>query len=398
MNNIPNNKIQRIFGRHVIPCAMFTKLDRDKKIDVYLALNHSECEVYDRDWKKCYHSFKVSDGRVEIDTDGNIKFTYAKVSADKTQKIEFLVQYDRPDLILNIFGNGSDSKKQTDNKAVTIIDLPEVLSFCCGLPKNIAIERFKPLLESQARKRVMFLTSSSEISDAVISAIAIEFRMRFPQIEPEKFAEAFDVLWFEFVAFIVSLYTQCLNISIEPHTGPNSFEYFRRLTASISAIIAKGADVFKVDRREFLISIRKFLDTNEITDIPVCARNILNNVELALGNVRKRWILQLTDLFEFTQLFSVSIAISQSIVGEIIKESKENKEYKETTMLSSMLASWTFSIVDKLTHGPSMTDFQNSLEKVVISTVQMIDSQRYDSDFHCALALWKLSELVKASD
>ena len=67
-------------------------------------------------------------------------------------------------------------------------------------------------------------------------------------------------------------------------------------------------------------------------------------------------------------------------------------------MLSSMLASWTFSIVDKLTHGPSMTDFQNSLEKVVISTVQMIDSQRYDSDFHCALALWKLSELVKASD
>lgn len=399
MSSAPKHKIRRIFGRQIVPCLLFTRVDMVNKVGVYIAFSHTECEIYDKDWSTCLHTFTLSNSNVKMEQDGCIRVNYTKVSHEKTHKKEFYIQYDRPDILINLFGSGSDARKQVDDEGMTVIDQPEVLSFCCGLSKNVAIEKFKPLVEAQARKRVMFLTSSSEICDSLILAIAIEFRMRFPQIEPEKWAEAFDVLWFEFIAFIVSLYTQCLNTSIEPHTGPNSFEYFRRLTASISAVIAKGADVFNVDRREFLISIRKFLDTNEITNIPANARDILSKVELALGNVRKRWILQLTDIFEFAQLLSATIALGQSLVGDITKGTKNKaRDNDEYTNLASMLTSWAVSLVDNITRGPSLSEFQASVEKVAIFTVKLIDAQRYSPDFHCALALWKLSELVKASN
>jgi hypothetical protein len=235
---------------------------------------------------------------------------------------------------------------------------------------------------------VLFLACSTDISHSLLSAIAVEFKMRFPQIEQENWTEAFEVLWFEFVGFAVSLWTQCLKSTIEPHTGPNSFEYFRRLTASIAGLIAKGADVFHVDRREFLIAVRKFLEQADPSDIPAASRAIVNNVELALGNVRKRWLLQLTDLFEFTQVFSAAIAIGQGIVHES----------KEVQVVSKMLSSWALSLVNNLIKGPRIVEFRGAVEKLAVAVLQATNGQRYSPEFHCTLALWKLSELVKASD
>jgi hypothetical protein len=305
--------------------------------------------------------------------------------------VEFYLKYERAELIVNAW-NVPTEKKATEpgpSASSTPVGWPEVLEFACGHGLGPQGQNpFKPYLEAQARKRVLFLACSTEISEALLSAIAIEFKMRFPQIEQDNWTEAFEVLWFEFVGFVVSLWTQCLKTAIEPHTGPNSFEYFRRLTASIAGLIAKGADVFQVDRRDFLIAVRKFLEQGDPSDIPGASRAIVNSVALALGNIRKRWLLQLTDLFEFTQLFTAAIAIGQGIV----------RDSKEVQSVSRMLSTWALSLVDNLVKAPRILEFRNGVEKLAVAVLQATDGQRYNPEFHCTLALWKLSELVKASD
>ena len=388
--NMTTTKPNRIFGRQVITASLAARKPGNKiqELPVKLTLGH-DCEVYSEDWSKCYHSFPVVDGKIEQEPDGLIHITYTRLSQGQPQTFEFLLRYDRFDLLNNIFNPGGEGgRKGGDGGTMTIVGFDDVLHFACETQTQQNIDKFKQYLESQAKKRVMFLASSMEISQPLLSAIAVEFRMRFPRIEQENWTEAFEVLWFEFVAFCVSLWTQCLKAAIEPHTGPNSFEYFRRLAASIAALIAKGADVFQVDRREFLIAVRKFLDTGDPSDIPPASRAIVADVELALGNVRKRWLLQLTDLFEFSQLFSASIAIGQAVA----------KETPELKALNDILSSWALSLVNNLTRGPKTADFRNGIEKLSVAVLKATDNQRYSPEFHCTLALWKLSELVKTTD
>ena len=306
-------KAYRIFGRNVYPCFITTDPSSKEEIPVNLVISHSECEVFNETWDKCFHAFFISDGMADIcQKKGNSELKYLKIvysynSNSPEQKRGFYILYDRPDLIVQAFA----SDKKSDD-TMSIISLQDIYSFACG--NNY--EQFKPFLETQARKRIMYLTSSNEVSDALLAAIAIEFRMRFPQIEIENWTEAFEVLWYEFVAFTVSLWTQILHLSIEPHTGPNTFEYFRRLTASIASLIAKGADVFQVDRKLFLLSVKKYLDTGDLSDMPTASRQIVSDIEMALGNIRKRWLLELNDLFEFTQLFSIAITIGQAVTPD----------------------------------------------------------------------------------
>ena len=193
----------RVFGRQVLFATMCIKgRTKSQEIPVFLTVGHGEFEVYSKNWETCYHSFLTSDGKVELEKGGLLRITYTRAK-EQQQMYEFTISFDRPDLIINVFSGNSEGKKPSSS--MSLIDLPEVVSFSCGLPRNVAIEKFKPLLEAQAQKRVRFLTSSSKISTALISSIAIEFRMRFPQIEPENWNEAFDILWFEFVAFVVGL-------------------------------------------------------------------------------------------------------------------------------------------------------------------------------------------------
>ena len=379
------NKIPRVFGRQIIESFIVVKKgNKVGEFPVNFTIGHGECEVYSQDWKKCYHSFTIIDGRAEMEGDNIIHFEYRR----QGQPVEFNLRYDRCDLILNSFIINQPERKVGEGSQMTPVSICEILSFGCNLPSTQAMSNFKPFLEAQARKRVLFLASSIEISDSLIVSLACEFRMRFPQIEPENWTEAFEVLWFEFVAFCVSLWTQCLKAAIEPHTGPNSFEYFRRLAASISALIAKGADVFQVDRRLFLLSVRKFLDTGDPGDIPAASRTLVSDVELALGNVRKRWLLSLTDMFEFTQLFSSAVAIASSV----------SNETKEIRSLASMLCSWSIGLVNNLTKGPRILDFRNGIEKMAVSVLKNNDTKRYSPEFHCILALWKLAELAKSTE
>lgn len=387
-----NSQIPRIFGRQILSVSLCIRKPNVKlqEIPVKLALSHTDCEVYADDWSKCFHSFPIAEGRVEQDGDGIIHFSYAHVVQGSVQNQEFLVKYDRFDVINNAF-NQYEGKKANESSStvVSVVPFNDVIQFSCEAQTQVNLDKFKQFVEAQARKRILFLSSSSDVSQPFFIAIAIEFRMRFPQIDQENWTEAFEVLWFEFVAFCVSLWSQCLKTAIEPHTGPNSFEYYRRLTASISTLIAKGADVFQVDRREFLNAVRKFLDTGDPSDIPSTSLAIVNDVELALGNVRKRWLLQLPNLFEFTQIFSASIAIAQSVLEEDIRELK---------VLSNMISSWALGIVNNITKAPRITDFKSALEKLSIAVLKATDTKRYDPEFHCTLALWKLSELVSNSD
>ena len=330
--------------------------------------------------------FLVNDGKIEQDPDNLIHITYTRNHQGQPANFDFLIKYDRFDILNNAFN--SPVRAQGEGGSMTVVSFNDAINFAC---EGQNIETFKKYLIQQAKKRVMFLASSdSELSQSLISSIAIEFRMRFPQIEQENWAEAFEVLWFEFVAFCVSLWTQCLNSAIEPHTGPNSFEYFRRLASSIAALIAKGADVFQVDRREFILSVRKHLNSGDPSEIPATSRSIVSSVGLALGNIRKRWILQLTDLFEFTQLFTASIAIAHSV-------SPQNTT-KEMSNLSGLLSSWAISLVNNEVKGPKISDFKNSIEKLAVALLKATDSDRYGQDFHCTLALWKLSELTRATE
>jgi len=378
-------KIPRVFGRQIIDAFLVVKKgNKTGEFPICCSLGHGECEIYSTDWKKCYHTFQIADGRAEMEGDNVIHFEYRR----QGQPAEFFMRYDRCDLILNAFAVNQPEKKVGEGNTMTPVSINEILSFGSSLPINLANAIFKPHLEAQARKRVMFLASSSEISDSIVLSIACEFRMRFPHIEPENWTEAFEVLWFEFVAFCVSLWTQCLKAAIEPHTGPNSFEYFRRLAASIASLIAKGADVFQVDRRMFLLAVRKFLDTGDPGEIPATSRALVADVELALGNARKRWLLPLTDLFEFTQLFSAAVAVAQAVSNEL----------KEVRALASMLCSWSISMVNNLIRGPRVLDFRNILEKLSVAVLKANDTKRYNPEFHCTLALWKLAELAKSTE
>ena len=378
-------KIQKVFGRQIIDCTLIIrKGHKVGEFGVNFAIGHGECEVYSNDWSKCYHSFPIADAKAELTEDNLVRIEYIRGG----QAFDFSIKYDRCDLILNSFSQGQQERTRTGENAMTSVPPRDVLSFGCNLPANVAEQTFRPHLEAQARKRLLFLASSVDINEPLLAAIAIEFRMRFPQIEPDNWTEAFEVLWFEFVAFCVSLWTQCLKSVIEPHTGPNSFEYFRRLAASISALIAKGADVFQVDRRQFMLAVRKFLDAGDPGDIPATSRALVADVELALGNVRKRWLLQLSDMFEFTQLFSVALAIASAVAPVT----------KELNSLANQLCSWAISLVNNLTRGPRIIDFRNSIEKLSVSVLRQCDTKRYSPEFHCTLALWKLAELAKSTD
>lgn len=387
---ITANKVPRVFGRQIVEATLVGKRHgantKQPELAVYFTMGHGECEIYSTDWKKCFHSFQIGDATAEMDGENVVHFSYTR----NNQPFECWMKYERCDLVLNAF-SGKEQRERgpaAEGGAMSQISFNEILTFAANMPVTQASAAFKPLVEAQARKRVLFLSSSTEISESLIQAIAIEFRIRFPQIEPENWTEAFEVLWFEFVAFCVSLWTQCLKAAIEPHTGPNSFEYFRRLAASIASLIAKGADIFLVDRREFLLAVRKFLDTGDPSDIPASSRKIVADVELALGNIRKRWLLQLSDLFEFTQLFSIAIAIAQSVTPE----------GAEIKRLTSLMCSWAISLVNNLTRGPRINDFRIAVENMAVYVLRATNEKRYSTEFHCTLALWKLSELVKASD
>jgi hypothetical protein len=375
-------RIPRIFGRQILDAHVVGK--RSGKVDeipVKVAMGYSDCEVYDMKWQKCFHAFAMADARAELGLEGLIRIFYTR----RNQTFEFVLRHEKVEMILNAF-NGQSCKRQTDAADhMTPVTFVDILSFACDINRT---EGFQPYLEAQARRRTLFLTSSAKISEATISAIAVEFKMRFPQIEPENWGEAFEVLWYEFVGFTVSLWSQCLKSAIEPHSGPNSGEYFRRLVARIAGIIGRGADVFQVDRCEFLLVVWRFLQNGDPSRIPAAARLIMNDVELKLGNIRKRWLLQLTDLFEFCQLFSAAITIGQAMEGE----------KQELADLSGMLCTWALSKANNHVKGPKFGDFRNALEKLAVAVLKATDSQRYGPDFHCTLALWKLSELVKASD
>ncbi|EAY10287.1 hypothetical protein TVAG_047090 [Trichomonas vaginalis G3] len=376
-------KIPKVFGRQILEGQLVIRRGhKQQEFAINFAVGHGEFEVYSQDWKKCYHSFQIADGRADMIEDNLLRIEYAV----KGQAFDFLIRFDRCDLILNAFSQAQPDRRGAGENQITNVPTKEIYAFGCNLPPATAESSFVPYLEAQARKRLLFLSSSVETNEPLLAAIACEFRMRFPQIEPDNWTEAFEVLWFEFVAFCVSLWTQCLKSVIEPHTGPNSFEYFRRLAASISALLAKGADVFNVDRRAFLIAVRKFLDEGDPGDIPATSKALVSDVELALGNVRKRWLLQLTDMFEFTQLFSVSVVIASAV----------SPLTKDICVLAGQLCSWSISMVNSLTRGPRIQDFRNGIEKLSVSVLRANDTKRYSPEFHCTLALWKLAELARA--
>ena len=378
-------KVQKVFGRQIFDCYLLVKKkQKTAEFRVNFAIGHGEGEVYSDNWAKCYHSFQLADAKAELTDDNVVHIDYVRGG----QAFDFLIKFDRCDLILNAFPTGPQERRGTGESTYTSVPPKDVLVFGCNLPSNLAEASFRPHLEAQARKRLLFLSSSVDLNEPLLAAIAVEFRMRFPQIEQDNWTEAFEVLWFEFVAFCVSLWTQCLKSVIEPHTGPNSFEYFRRLAANIAALIAKGADVFQVDRRQFMLAVRKFLDTGDPGDIPSTSRSLVADVELALGNVRKRWLLQLSDMFEFTQLFSVALAIASAV----------SPVTKEVNSLANQLCSWAISLVNNLIRGPRIQDFRNSIEKLSVSVLRQCDTKRYSPEFHCTLALWKLAELAKSTE
>ena len=383
-------KVQRVLGRLVFDGFLVTKgqhKNTEQRVNLIIGVVDAEkaCEVHSPDWQKCFYSFPIAEGRCDIDPDGLLHITFTRQGAGE----EFYVKCDKAEIVASAFAGPSDERKKAEGvDTVTVVPDANIMTFACGLPR--VTDCFRSLLETQAQKRVMFLANSSTVSPSLVDAIAIEFKMRFPKIEPENWSEAFEVLWFEFVGFCVSLWVQCLKNAIEPHTGPNSLNYFRRLAASISGLIAKGADVFQVDRRDLLTAVKKFITNGDPSDVPAASRQIVDDVELALGNVRKRWLLQLTDLFEFTQTFSVAIAIAQAVGTE--------KEPAELKKLSQGLVAWAVSLVNNLTRGPRIVDFKSYLEKVAVAVLRQNDLNRYAPEYHCVFALWKLSELAKATE
>lgn len=391
-NGPSNLKYTRIFGRQLFSTKLCLRAQPSKpaqQLPVTLSVGPRDFEIFSEDFEKCYHAFPIENGKAELDQDGLIHIMYTRAVQGQPQNFDFLMKFDRFDLINSLFKQ--TSKAPSENLQMTITPYKDILTLACDSKTAQDLDTFTAHLTAQARRRLIFLSSSkTPPTQNLLAALAIEFRLRFPQIEIENWTEAFEVLWFEFVAFCVSLWTECLKTVIEPHSGPNSEEYFRRLSASIAALIAKGADEFQVDRREFLIAVRKFIDSGDPSDIPAASRSIVSDVELALGNIRKRWLLQLTDLFEYSQIFSVSICIAHAIAPEEVKN--------EIKTVSDVLGSWIYSYVNNMTRGPKMNDFKNGLDKLAVSLLRTTDKDRYGPDFHCTLALWKLCELARATD
>lgn len=179
----------------------------------------------------------------------------------------------------------------------------------------------------------------------------------------------------------------CLRVSIETHEGPNSFEYFRRLTASISSFIAKGADVFGIDRKAFLLAIRTFFETREKSDIQVTSEKLMNDLQQALGKTRKRWILQTKSLFEFSQFFSCAIIIAQAAANPT----------KELGFAAKFLGGWCLSQISPVFRAPRLSDLVGIIERLSFAVLKENDSKRYDPDFHYTFALWTLTDILKNS-
>lgn len=391
MDGSVTGKNARIFGKQIID-VFFIEYSTEEI--VHLAIGHGECEIFTKSWDlvpRLPQRFMTSDVKWnKTDQEGVIHFIYQ--TQGKT--IEFHLSCEGVDLTTYFQAQTEKKEKESSEAAPTLtVDVTDLMTFASACTMHQGV--FRQHLEAQARKRVLFLTGSTEISDSLVNAIAVEFKMRFPQIEPENWSGAFEVMWYEFVGFCVSLWGQCLKTAIEPHTGENSSEYFRRLTASIAAMIGKCADVFRVDRNAFLLAIKEFLESSDAShvppNVPAESRDIVHAIERSIGNVRKQWILQLTDLFEFTQLFSVSIAIAQAL-----------GEKTEVTKLSERLCAWAMSLVNNVMKGPrtivSVGDLRNGAEKLAVAVLKLTDKQRYSPMFSCTFALWKLSELVKSSD
>ena len=380
-------KIPRVFGRQIISDVVLIEGQRDKRTEreINFVIAHTDFELYLKDWSKGLTMIPIAHTKCEDTGPDQIKVSWERQDG-KTVAVE--LRSPRVDYIKSYCPGNDDKKKGESGGAVTTVEEADFMEFSCGQHMKPMQDQFKRLLEAHAKRRVMFLTNTSNVSAPVVNAIAVEFKMRFPKSKPENWSESFEVLWYEFVAFCVSLWVQCLKNVIEPHTGPNSVEYFRRLAASLSGLIARGADVFQVDRREFLLAARRFIELGDASDIPMTSRQIVNDVELALGNVRKRWLLQLTDLFEFTQVYSVGICIAQAM-GNVTPEIRK---------LSEGLVSWSFSLIDNLTRGPKVSDFKFGFERIAVSVLQANDKARYSDDYHCVFALWKLCELAKSSE
>lgn len=378
--------IRRVFGRQIIEdVTLFEKKDVEVKIKFVIA--HTDFEVYSDDMSVAKGTMPMASTRCEDLGPDQIKLICEKPDGKGT--VQAVIRSQRTDYIKSYCRGGEERKKgETSFAGVSTVDSTDFMEFSCGQRAEPQQAQFRQFLTLQARRRLMFLTNSTNVSDSLINAIAAEFKMRFPKTKPENWPEAFDVLWYEFVAFCVSLWVECLKNAIEPHTGPNSSEYFRRLAASLAGLIARGADVFQVERRNFLLAARRFVELGDPGEVPLTSRQVVNDVELALGNVRKRWLLQLTDLFEFTQLYSVGIAIAQSLGPEIIEIKK----------LSEGLVSWSFSLVDNLTRAPKLADFKFGFEKMAVALLRATNETRYSDDYHCVFALWKLSELAKSAE
>ena len=127
-------------------------------------------------------------------------------------------------------------------------------------------------------------------------------------------------------------------------------------------MITKGADVFQVDRREFLIAVRKYLGTQDSADILSSAKRVIIDVDLSLNLLQRRWILQFNNIFEFAQYFSTAICIAQS--------TSDDDESDELKNMSNTLASWNMSIIRNFAQKPRISDFKIILENLAVSILK----------------------------
>lgn len=386
------SRIPRIFGRQVFKGTFLGDAgSRETSDDIVLVANRNECEIFTADWLKALRVFPVQGTTCEANTQDVDVLRF--FGARQNEGFDFRIRFERPEALKTIFAvNAShDVKSKTVADSAAHVTWDDILPFAVGLgtaPQSNAT--FNNFVELQARKRLLFLSGGQNVTPLLKIVVAIEFKTRFPEVEQENWSSAFEVLWFEYVAFCVSLWSQSLAVAIAPHTGDNSHEYFRRLAASTAGLMAKGADVFDVKRDTFLLAVKKYMETGDVSGVPEASRAIVDNVGSALANVRRRWLLRLTDLFEFAQVFSIGVTIAHAGGGK-----EESNEMKRLPML---LGSWALSLVDNLSRRPSVLEFRNAMGKLAVAVLKENDNRRYDPEFHCTLALWKLSELTKASE
>lgn len=379
-------KIPRLFGRNVVSAYICGKVNQKiQELPVFLTIGHNEIEVYSDDWGKCYHSFQLSESKAEVIKDQYIHIVYSRNLKESKQSIECVLKYEKPEIIVSAFSN---SRKNENIQKLPEIGFNQILSFSCGIQKPILIDKFKHYLEMHARKRLSFFSNSYKLSNGAIKAIAIEFKTIFPSVDPKNWDEAFEALWYEFIGFVAILYYECLKLSIDKINGPNSFEYFSRLTLYISEILAKCADTFNIERNEFLESIRNFLDGKKDNNLQTISYILVGNIGLALGRIRKRWPIQCRNLSGFAQYISVAIELGESIKPDL----------KEADDLASLLSIWGLSLVNNTIPMPSLNSFKNSIELLAIAGLKANEDKRYDPSFHLVLALWKLSLYFQVSN